>query len=417
MKLKHIRGRLLDKFNLLEFWFAILLASLPLPFGFQNVLFAGFVLTIIYKELSFISRTAKIRLYHLLCYLLFLLIIISTIWSIDKSITIDKVALRFLNFILIPSVFLIWKRRKGSTDRILRMFSFFVTCWAMFFISRGVYQSIIHHSTEKLLHHELVSVFELNRIYVSAMVFISVLYLIININTLSKYKKRFLVIQTLFLFLLSSKLFIVLTILVISAIFSIKIKKAIKVATLIGILLASLMTINFLNRGKLLAELIPNLNQTLYSDTFGQLYYANGINLRMLYIRFYCELVNEKRVNFFLGSGIGTSQTVLNQKIDEYDMWRGYKQFNYHNQYVQGLAEMGLLYPFILCCLLIIGIWKLILQKNYFGVGLILMFVLLFFSEAFLYRQRGIYLFLLIYFLLVDFKHQNALKQNDNHKK
>ena len=72
MKLKHIRGRLLDKFNLLEFWFAILLASLPLPFGFQNVLFAGFVLTIIYKELSFISRTAKIRLYHLLCYLLFL---------------------------------------------------------------------------------------------------------------------------------------------------------------------------------------------------------------------------------------------------------------------------------------------------------------------------------------------------------
>ena len=122
MKLKHIRGRLLDKFNLLEFWFAILLASLPLPFGFQNVLFAGFVLTIIYKELSFISRTAKIRLYHLLCYLLFLLIIISTIWSIDKSITIDKVALRFLNFILIPSVFLIWKRRKGSTDIILRMF-------------------------------------------------------------------------------------------------------------------------------------------------------------------------------------------------------------------------------------------------------------------------------------------------------
>ncbi len=414
MQLKHIRGRLLDKFNLLEFWFAILLASLPLPFGFQNVFFAGFVLTIIYRESFFTSRTAKIQLYHLLCYLLFLLILISTVWSIDRSITIDKVALRFLNFILIPSVFLIWKRRKDSTDRILRMFSFFVTCWAIFFISRGVYHSIIHHSTEKLLHHELVSVFELNRIYVSAMVFISVLYLIININTLSKYKKLFLVIQTLFLFLLSSKLFIVLSILVISTIFSIKIKKAIKVATLIGILLASLITINFLNRGKLLTELIPNLNQTLCSDTFGQLYYANGINLRMLYIRFYCELVNEKRVNFFLGSGIGTSQTVLNQKIDEYDMWRGYKQFNYHNQYVQGLAEMGLLYPFILCCLLIIGIWKLILQKNYFGVGVILMFVLLFFSEAFLYRQRGIYLFLLIYFLLVDIKHQNALKQNDN---
>ncbi len=390
------------KINLIEVWFAILMASLPLPFNFQNVIFIGFSLVIIYKKFSFPSKLSKVRIYHLLCYLMYVLILTSIIWSSNRSLSVDKGGLRFLNFILIPSIFLIWNRSKVSKHRVLVIFTFFVTFWAIFFITYGIYYWLDYNSMDKLFNHGLVSVLGLNRIYVSSMVFISVLYLTINIKFLSKYHQLFLVIQTLFLFLLSSKLFIALTIIAISIIFVIRIKKAIKVALLIGIFLISFMTVNFLNRGKLLTELNPNLEQTLYSDTFGQLYYANGINLRMLYIRFYCELVKEGRVNFFLGSGIGTSQIALNQKIDEYDMWRGYKEFNYHNQYIEGLAEMGLLFPIFLCSLLIIGVRKLILQKNYFGVGVIFMFIMLFFSESFLYRQRGIYLFLLIYFLLID---------------
>ncbi|MDO5969484.1 hypothetical protein Q4Q35_06675 [Flavivirga aquimarina] len=401
MQLKHF-DRIVNKINLMEFWYAFLLASLPLPFNFQNIIFIGFILAIIYNFFSSSSKTSKYRIYHLFCYLIYLLIITSIIWSSNIPLSVDKGILRFLNFILIPSIFLIWNRSKVSKYRILVIFSFFVTCWAVFFITCGIFYWLIHHSIDKLFHHELVSVLGLNRIYVSAMVFISVLHLIINIKFLSKYRQLFLVIQVLFLFLLSSKLFIALSIMAISIVYVIRIKKVIKVAMIIGILLISFMTINSLNRGKLLTELNPNLEQTLYSDTFGQLYYANGINLRMLYIRFYCELVKEERVNFFLGSGIGTSQIILNQKIDEYDIWRGYKQFNYHNQYIQGLAEMGLLYPVFLCFLLIIGFRKLVLQKNYFGVGVIFMFIILFFSESFLYRQKGIYLFLLIYFLLID---------------
>lgn len=402
MQLKHLGGRLVDKFDLMEIWFALLLASLPLPFNFQNIIFVGFVLMIIYKKFSSPSKTSKVRIHHLLCYLIYFLIITSIIWSVNKSLSVDKGIVRFLNFILIPSIFLIWNRSKVSKYRILVIFSFFVTCWAIFFIICGAYHWLVNHSIEKLFHHELVSVLDLNRIYVSAMVFISVLHLIINIKSLSKYFQLFLMIQTLFLFLLSSKLFIALCIVAILTVFVIRIKKVIKVAIIIGVFLVAFTTINFLNRGKLLTELNPNLEQTLYSDTFGQLYYANGINLRMLYIRFYCELVKEERVNFFLGSGIGTSQIGINQKIDEYNIWRGYKDYNYHNQYIQGLAEMGFLYPIILCLLLSFGIRKLLLQKNYFGIGVIVMFSILFFSESFLYRQRGIYLFLLIYFLLVD---------------
>ena len=401
MQLKQL-GKIVGKINLIEFWFALLLASLPLPLNVQNVIFIGFILIIIYKKFSSRSKINKLRIYHLLCYLIYLLIIFSIIWSSYRSISVDKGVVRFLNFILIPSIFLIWNRSKVSKYRILVIFSFFVTCWAIFFITCGIFHWFVHNSTDMLFHHGLVSALELNRIYVSSMVFISVLHLAINIKFLSKYRQLFLVIQILFLFLLSSKLFIALSIIAILIVFVVKIKKVIKVAVVIGIFLISFITINFINRGKLLTELNPNIEQTLYSETFGQLYYANGINLRMLYIRFYCELMNEGRVNFFLGSGIGTSQITLNQKIDEYDIWRGYKDFNYHNEYIQGLAEMGLLFPVFLCSLLIIGIRKLILEKNYFGVGVILMFIMLFFSESFLYRQRGIYLFLLIYFLLID---------------
>ena len=401
MQLKHF-GRIIGKINLMEFWFALLLASLPLPFNSQNVLFIGFILVIIFRNFPFPSIISKCRIYHLLCYLIYLLIITSIIWSSNTSLSVDKGIVRFLNFLLIPSIFLIWNRSKVSKYKILVIFSFFVTCWAIFFIACGIFHWFVHNSLDKLFHHELVGVLGLNRIYVSAMVFISVLHLTMNIKVLSKIRQLFLVIQTLFLFLLSSKLFIALSIMAISIVFVIRIKKVIKVAMVIGIFLILFTTINFLNRGKLLTELNPNLEQTLYSDTFGQLYYANGINLRMLYIRFYCELVKEDRVNFFLGTGIGTSQICLNQKIDEYDIWRGYKDFNYHNQYIQGLAEMGLMFPVFLCSLLVIGIRKLILQRNYFGVGVIFMFIMLFFSESFLYRQRGIYLFLLIYFLLID---------------
>lgn len=401
MQWKYIEN-IVNKINLIEFWYALLLASLPFPNNFQNVIFIGFILVIIYNKISNPSKISKVRIYHLLCYLIYLLIITSILWSSNKSLSVDKGIVRFLNFILIPTVFLIWNRSNVSKDRILMLFSFFVTCWAIFFITCGICHWFVTHSVDKLFHHELVSVLELNRVYVSAMVFISVLHLMINIRFLDKYRQIFLIIQTLFLFLLSSKLFIALSIVSILIVFVMKIKKVVRVASVIVVLLVSFMAINFLNRGKLLTELNPNLEQTLYSDTFGQLYYANGINLRMLYIRFYCELIKEGQVNFFLGSGIGTSQIFLNQKIDEYDIWRGYKEFNYHNQYIQGLAEMGLLHPLFLCCLLVIGMTKVILQKNYFGLGVMVMFIMLFFSESLLYRQRGIYLFLLIYFLLID---------------
>ncbi|MGC6431436.1 MAG: O-antigen ligase family protein [Jejuia sp.] len=408
MKLNTIIG----KIKLAEFWYALLLASLPLPFNFQNGIFIGFVLVIVYYKIIFKSNSSRIRIYHLLSYLIYLLIITSVLWSTNKIISIEIGFLRFINFVLIPSVFLIWDRSKVSIQRILIVFSCFVTFWALFFITNGVYHWLTQGSIGKLLHHELVGIFDLNRIYVSVMVFISILYLILNIKVLGKVLKIFLVIQTFFLFLLSSKLLIILGVLSIVLVYAIKIKKALKILVLAGVLAISFVIVSSLNNGKLITELKPNLQQTFYSKKLGQLYYANGINLRMLYIRFYIELVKEDRVDFFLGSGVGTSQIMLNRKIDEYDMWRGYKEFNYHNQYIQGLSEMGFLYPLILISFLVLGIRKFFLDKNYFGIGIVFMFTLLFLSESFLYRQRGIYLFLLIYFLLIDTKFDHSHNKN-----
>ena len=77
------------------------------------------------------------------------------------------------------------------------------------------------------------------------------------------------------------------------------------------------------------------------------------------------------------------------------------QQYNYHNQYLQTFATIGIIGISLLIFILFFPIKNFFLTKNYFEIFFLLLIVLSFITESFLERQAGVSFFAFFYSLLV----------------
>ncbi|MFD0990558.1 O-antigen ligase family protein [Mariniflexile jejuense] len=413
--MKLIIRPLLDKyyFSLL---IIIIICALPLPLFVSNLAYLLLILyTIYYCFNNKIKPNYNKASIAFICF--YFLMVVSYFWSINKDLTLVGI-IRKSAFLIIPILFLfIPKFSLDEIKRIFRYFSFVMGGFAIIFITIGLLHFIKTGSLVNLTQHELVSPLDLNRIYVSLFSVAAFFYMLFNEkkNLLNKFLIALLVV---FLLLLSSKSILITTLVIVFFYFLLKWKSiSVLKITLFFTLIVSILLVFLKFNPKFYTELFPRFSEIVTGQNYKKNYYFNGSELRLLYTRFLYEFENEEPI-LFSGFGLGATQEKINEKCIKYNVPEGYgTEFNFHSQYNQTLAEVGVFGFIILVYSLYIGFKFAIKNKSPFIIAVFMIFSILFFTESVFNRQRGVYFFLFMYFLLfnIDFS-KKEIELNFNNR-
>jgi len=377
---------------------AALLLVLPLLYGFSTgimiVLLAVSIVSLRYHKLVFPKAVVLPMLFYGLMML-------SLLWTDDTGAS-SRGLERQLALIMIPFSFMLMPSLTEKTrNTILFWFSAGMALFALLFIGLATLKFTQDGNTSVFFYHELVAPLDLNAIYISVFVSICLLFL------LFKQKKTpisiaVLAILAVFLLLMSSKSIMVATgLLGLFGIFrTFKRTTVLKLTALLGIGIVLLLVTSNPVRDRFQRELtVSNVKEVMESDRFNKVYDWTGTTLRLFQARIFSEMIQEDNA-VLLGYGINNSQKRIVEKQKEYNLWQGYYTYNFHNQYIQSFAELGLFGLLFLFLLLGALLRQYILGKDMLFLSLFFIMFVVFFTESYLWRQRGLYHFLVLYCLL-----------------
>lgn len=310
--------------------------------------------------------------------------------------------------IVIPALLLVInQKRYKMAEWALRGFYTGLTIAGILMISMATIGSFSGKGFESWTYHEFASPLNIGAIYLSWYYAIAIIFLVSQKeNMLQNVGKLILTLFILIiLFLLASKLFILLTIpFVFWKLLSTTVRFKYKIIIIVCFLgIVSSASIPFMNR---MSELNDSDFTVLEQDEFTYDTPFNGLTLRLLQWRFAYEILNSESA-WVTGVGINSTQAKLDNYYKSKGIYvgnpelgdTGYLGYNYHNQYLEtlvgsGIAGLGTL------LLIIISLFYRRNGKLLFPLYVYLISALFFFTESVLDRQAGIILFCLIAFTL-----------------
>ena len=157
-------------------------------------------------------------------------------------------------------------------------------------------------------------------------------------------------------------------------------------------------------------EFTSNVFEVITCEEFGRVYPWTGSTIRLIQARIFYELFKENDI-FFTGFGINASQEKIIQKQNQFNLYWGYNNYNFHNQYIQAFAELGF-FGLILILLFLTAIFKGYLRsRELMSLFFFLVMMSVFMTESYLWRQRGLLHFLIIFSMLIKI-HQPSILAN-----
>jgi putative effector of murein hydrolase LrgA (UPF0299 family) len=399
----------------------VALLCIPLSYAFNSI---ALVLLTLITIATFKKENLKVDANLILPVLLYLLMVLSITWTTDFERTVSALS-KELPLLLIPVCFLLF--RSFSTfekDKIIKWFSFGMVVYSIFYLAKASVLFIISKDTSVFFYHELVTK-DVNAIHVSVFVAISFFYFLAKIQK-TTFDKVALGILFLMVFLLSSKNIIVIFIglLVCYQLFYTKISKKMRLKNLI-LLLLILFSLPFIGKIKerfkeeyetimtdsSVNDVISKGSEKVYNVSIKQAWtnasfkpndYFPGTAFRVYQFRIFIELLQEEAV-FWTGFGLDASYSKIAEKGVHYNLFlgnetqEGYQTKNFHNQYIQIFAELGIFGLLLLLTMLFVSLRSALKSKNYPNIAFSVLIIALFFTESFLWRQRGITFFILMY--------------------
>jgi O-antigen ligase len=140
--------------------------------------------------------------------------------------------------------------------------------------------------------------------------------------------------------------------------------------------------------------------------------YFPGTAFRVYQIRIFLELLQADPI-LFTGYGLNATDAKIAQKQVEHQLYADYGHKNFHNEYIQLFAELGIFGLVLLLTLLYINTRNAVRTKDFAHISFAVLMISLFLTESFLSRQRGIVFFTLMYCL---FNSANALNASTEAK-
>ena len=129
-----------------------------------------------------------------------------------------------------------------------------------------------------------------------------------------------------------------------------------------------------------------------------------GTAFRVYQARLFFEFLKEEPI-FWKGFGLNASFVKLEEKGKFYNVFlgnetaEGYQKKNFHNQYFQNFAELGIVGFLLLIMILAINLKKALKSKDFIHIAFAILMISLFLTESFLWRQRGVVFFTAFYCL------------------
>lgn len=390
----------MNAFQLLVYAISLLLITLPLPFAINNIALGVFLILCLvnFKKLKFTFNWA-----YVLLILLFLWACLSIAWSYDQYSSIKAIS-KYIPLLVLPLSFLFLPTfSKVQRNQIFTFYAYGISFYMLAMLINAVFNYIKTNEASWFFYHDLVSL-KVNAIYVSAFVAMALLFLI------QIHKKTFLdwaCIVLLFgsLVLLSSKNLLFITFILIVFYFIKNYKncslKKVFPLILITVFLVSMIGGYSYNRYKdefrnvkenvILENGIESISlyNAWYQESFDRNTYFNGSTFRIHQLRLLNEFITEYPI-FWQGFGLNASQDFLTQKQKNQDLVEYYWDLNFHNQYAQTFAELGIIGFLLLMMMIVYSMVNAIRNKDFYALCFTLLIFSFFLTESPLSRQRGI---------------------------
>ena len=397
------------------------LLCIPLSYAFNSIALAFLLIVTL---ISFQKQNLKFDLSLILPIVLYVLMLLSITWTIDSERTLNGLS-KELPLLLIPVCFLLFRSFSAlENEKIIKWYSYGIVAYSLFYLAKASLRFIISKDTSVFFYHELVTK-DVNAIHVSVYVAVSFFYF------LEKQQKRLfdklaLVLLFTMVFLLSSKNIIVvfMGLLVCYQLFYSKTSKKLRLKNLI-LLIVLLLFLPFVGKIKerfkeeyetimtdsSVNDVISKGSEKVYNVSIKQAWtnttfkpndYFPGTAFRVYQFRIFIEFLQEESI-FWLGFGLDASYVKIAEKGIHYNLYLGnetqggYQTKNFHNQYVQIFAELGVVGLLLLLIMLFLSAKNALKSKNYTHIAFSILMIALFFTESFLWRQRGITFFILMY--------------------
>ncbi|QBZ97130.1 O-antigen ligase family protein [Flavobacterium sangjuense] len=400
------------------------LLSIPLPHSVNSIAIGLLVFSTFF---FFKKQNFKIDYTLLFPILLYLLMLLSYFWTIDKSLTLPALS-KELPFLLIPLCFIIFGGiSKYQKQLILQVYSYGILVYALFYLVKATIRYFSSHDSSVFFYHELVTK-DVNAIHVSVYMAISFFYFY------TKPIKKiidFLCIGILLLMviLLSSQNIIIafIGLIIVYHLFYSKLSKQLRLKNLI-VFLILVLSLGFIGsiKDKLhheyetimtdstVNDVISKENKTTFynvsikqawtNTVFNQNDFFPGTAFRVYQFRIFLEMMNEDNI-FWKGYGLNASYPKIEAKGVAYHVYQGddssdgYQKMNFHNQYVQNFADLGVFGFLLIVIMLFINVKNAIKTKDFVNFAFAFLMISLFLTESFLWRQRGVVFFTMMYCL------------------
>jgi len=395
--------------NTYSFLIAAVLISLPLKYGYSN----GTLIVLLAVSLASVAfHKVKINKAQLLPIGFFILITTSLLWTINIKDSLRGLE-RHLPYLLIPILYITMPSlsKKGLLKG-LYFFALGLSAFALFFIGYAWVDYCIHGNYEVFFYHQLVEVkslnLGLNAIYISVMVAFGLLFMIF-------YSKRKIIdwavsiILLVFLLLLSSKNVFITTLFAGGLGLFLSKKLTLKRVLILGFFTVGLFSVMMLSplKDRINQELASNVEEVFSKDKFNKVYPWTGTTIRLFQARIGYELLSENNL-FLTGFGINASKEKIKEKHTLYNLYLGYNNYNFHNQYIQAFVELGV-FGFLFILLLLVAIFKGYLkEKELIFLFFFILMASIFITESYIWRQRGMIFFFIIYGLLLKINEEKT---------
>ncbi len=398
---------------MLIFFISAALLTIPLSYVYNSITLILFVL---YTFLSYNKTNIKLHKSLLPLLLLFGLMVLSLLWSVDFKSTLKALS-REAPLLFIPIAFCFNQQlSRKAVGKILQNYSLGIILFAIILLGRAIMRYSEIGSTDVFFYHELATN-DVNAIYLSVLVSTALMYFLCKKKktTMGHIMQLFLLV---FLFLLSSKVIIITNVLLIAIyyIFYSGMKVRGRVA---AILLLCIMAGGLGYYGKINERIAAEFTNTESTKAAGGVHYVtlkeawsrndfngndflNGTSFRLYQIRIFTEMLEEDPV-LFTGYGLNASCYKVEEQGIEHNLVHGdkdglfYNKLNFHNQYVQTFADLGLFGFLIVIVMLFINLKNGFTKKDFVHIAFAIVMISLFLTESFLWRQRGVVFFTMFY--------------------
>lgn len=398
----------------------LVLLTIPLNYAVNSIAMGLFALTtLIYVEKS----NLKIEKNLIFLVFLYLLMAVSLLWSNDLKASTRALSKELPLLIFALSFMTFTSFDESKKQFLLKYYSVGMFAYLVYFLIKAVIRFSVTGDLSVFFYHELVTA-DLNAIHVSVYMTVAFFYFYSK-EIRSKLDLIIAFLLAIFIFLLSSKNIIVVFILlyVVFEFFYTKGRLKQKTAVL-SLLLAGTIFLLFSSkiRERYLVEWKTNItdntgttdasgkaeinnisvHQAWTQVNFKQNDYFPGAAFRVYQIRIFKEMLEEDFA-FYKGYGLNASDFRIKEKGKEHTVFSGdathdgYQNKNFHNQYVQIFAEVGIIGLILLLLIVSLTLRNAIKSKDFVAISFAVLMISLFLTESFLSRQRGVVFFAILY--------------------